>query len=60
MDKGLQGCIGEMDVGKIKTSISVDEELWKKFSISVLKKEGNRKLSEVVENLMKKYIKNSR
>ena len=43
----------------IKTSISVDEELWKKFSITVLQKEGNRKLSEVIESLIEQYIKNN-
>lgn len=43
----------------IKTSISVDEKLWKNFSITVLQNEGNRKLSEVIESLIEQYIKNN-
>lgn len=30
-------------MGKIKTTINIDEELWKKFSVMVIEKEGYRK-----------------
>lgn len=46
-------------MGKIKTSINIDEDLWKKFSIAVIQKEGNRKLSDVIEILIKQYLKNN-
>jgi len=45
-------------MNKIKTTISIDEELWRNFSITVIQKEGNRKLSDVIEQLIKQYVKN--
>ena len=48
---------GEIEVGKIKTSINIDENLWRDFSVAVLQKEGGRKLSDVIESLIKQYIK---
>ena len=43
---------------KIKTTIYVDKDLWSKFQILVIKKYGSkRKLSEVVEEALKEYIK---
>ena len=48
---------GEMQMGKIKTSINIDENVWKDFSVIVLQKEGGRKLSDVIESLIKQYIK---
>lgn len=57
MTKGLHTQLGEIEMGKIKTSINIDENLWKDFSIAVLQKEGGRKLSDVIENLIKQYIK---
>ena len=59
MDKILHSASGEMHMGKIKTSINIDEDLWKKFSIAVIQKEGNRKLSDVIEILIKQYLKNN-
>ena len=47
-----------MTMKKIKTSINIDQELWTKFSIAVIQKEGNRKLSDVIEQLIKQYVKN--
>jgi metal-responsive CopG/Arc/MetJ family transcriptional regulator len=49
--------LGEIMVGKIKTSMNIDEQLWNDFRIIVLQKEGGRKLSDVIENLIKQYIK---
>jgi len=59
MDKILQPQLGEIDVGKRKTSINIDEDVWKKFSFIVLENEGNHKLSDVIEKLIKDYIKNN-
>ena len=60
MNNGLQtlenGAVVMVD-NKINTSISVDKDLWKEFSILVLQKEGNRKLSDVIEILIRQYIK---
>ena len=57
MNNRLHSQLGEMEVGKIKTSINIDENVWKDFSVIVLQKEGGRKLSDVIENLIKQYIK---
>jgi metal-responsive CopG/Arc/MetJ family transcriptional regulator len=42
---------------KVKTTINVDEELWKKFSIKVIQKHGGRKKNDVIEELIQKYLK---
>jgi len=57
MLNGLQYTEGERDVGKIKTTINVDEELWKNFNVIVIQKVGGRQLSNVIETLIKDYIK---
>jgi metal-responsive CopG/Arc/MetJ family transcriptional regulator len=45
-------------MAKRKTSISVDEELWKEWTIFVIKKTGSaRKLSEEIENALRDYMK---
>ena len=41
---------------KRKTSVSIDDELWKKFCSIVVSKYGNRMNSDVLEDLIKKYI----
>lgn len=43
-------------MGKIKTTINIDEELWKKFSVLVIEEEGYRKKNEIVEFLIKEYV----
>lgn len=44
---------------KRKTSISVDEELWKEWTKFVIDKTGSaRKLSEELENALKQYMRN--
>lgn len=40
----------------VKTTITVDEDLWTQFGIIVLKKYGGRKKTEVVEQLIKEYV----
>lgn len=42
---------------KVKTTINVDEDLWKKFSIKVIEKHGGRKKNDVIEELIHKYVK---
>jgi metal-responsive CopG/Arc/MetJ family transcriptional regulator len=41
----------------VKTTINVDEDLWKKFSIKVIEEYGGRKKNDVIEELLKKYLK---
>ena len=42
---------------KIKTTISIERELWKKFSILVIEEKGYRKKNEIIEQLIRDYIK---
>jgi hypothetical protein len=47
-----------MKMGKRKTSITIDEELWKKWTMFVINKTGSsRKLSEEMENAVIEYMK---
>ncbi len=57
---GLHYLRGEIDVGKTKTSINIDEEIWSDFRILVLQKEGGRKTTNVIETLIKQYIKKNK
>lgn len=41
----------------VKTTINIDEDLWKKFSIKVIEKHGGRKKNDVIEELIQKYLK---
>jgi len=41
----------------VKTTIDIPEELWKKFSIKVIEEYGGRKKNDVIEELIKKYLK---
>jgi metal-responsive CopG/Arc/MetJ family transcriptional regulator len=44
---------------RTKTSITVDEDLWKDWSIFVIKKTGKaRKGSEEMENALREYMEN--
>lgn len=43
-------------MGKIKTTINVDEELWKRFSVKVIEEKGLRKKNDVIEDLIKQYV----
>lgn len=40
----------------VKTTINVDEKLWKRFSMLVIRKRGGRKKNEVVEELLRGYV----
>ena len=41
----------------VKTTINIDEGLWKKFSILVIQKHGGRKKNEIIEQLIEEYVK---
>lgn len=41
---------------KVKTTINIDSELWKKFSHLVIDERGCRKKNEIIENLIKEYV----
>lgn len=42
---------------KVKTSINIDDNLWRKFSIRVIEERGGRHKNDVIEELIKKYLK---
>lgn len=44
-------------VNMVKTTIDIEDELWKKFSIKVIEEHGGRKKNDVIEQLIKKYLK---
>lgn len=44
---------------KVKTTIDMPEDLWKKFSIKVIQEYGGRKKNDVIEELIKKYLHES-
>ena len=46
-----------MEKSTVKTTINMDEDLWKKFSIKVIEEHGGRKKNDVIEELIKKYLK---
>jgi len=41
---------------KVKTTINIDEGLWKKFSHLIIEERGYRKKNEVIENLIQQYV----
>ena len=41
---------------KVKTTITMDDELWKRFSIIIIKKYGGRKKNEIIEQLINEYV----
>jgi hypothetical protein len=45
-------------MAKRKTSITIDEELWKEWTMFVVNKTGSsRKLSDELENALKEFMK---
>jgi metal-responsive CopG/Arc/MetJ family transcriptional regulator len=42
---------------KVKTTIDMPEDLWKKFSIKVIEEYGGRKKNDVIEDLIRKYLR---
>lgn len=43
-------------MGSIKTTITIDEDIWKKFTLLVIEKYGYRKKNQVIETLIKEFI----
>lgn len=49
------------EMAKRKTSITIDEDLWKEWTKFVIDKTGSaRKLSEEIEGALKEYMKRKR
>ncbi len=44
----------------MKTTIEIDDELWRLFSILVLRERGGRKRSKVIEELIRSYVNSRR
>lgn len=40
----------------VKTTINIDEDLWKRFSIVVIGEKGLRKKNDVIVGLVKGYV----
>ena len=40
----------------VKTTIAVDDDLWTRFGIIVLKKHGGRKKKDIVVQLIREYV----
>ncbi|MEM2127938.1 MAG: hypothetical protein QXH67_06940, partial [Candidatus Bathyarchaeia archaeon] len=43
----------------VKTTIEIDDDLWRRFSILVLRERGERKKNEVISELIKDYVERS-
>jgi predicted CopG family antitoxin len=41
----------------VKTTITIDDELWKKFSIKVIENYGGRSKTDVIEALVNEFAK---
>ena len=41
---------------KVRTSISIDKKLWRKFTLWVFMRDGNRKISGHVEVALREYL----
>jgi hypothetical protein len=41
----------------VKTTIDIDDERWKRFSIKVIEEYGGRKKNEVIEALVEAFVK---
>jgi hypothetical protein len=40
----------------VKTTIEVDDDLWRRFSLLILRERGERKKNEVIHELLKSYV----
>lgn len=54
MTQTKQEAIGEK---KVKTTIDVPEDLWKRFSIKVIQEYGGRKKNDVIKELLEEYLR---
>ncbi len=44
-------------MGTIKTTITIDEDIWKRFTLIVIEKYGYRKKNMVIEQLIREFIR---
>ncbi len=44
----------------VKTTINVDDSLWRAFSIRVIEERGYRKKNDVIEELIQEYVERKR
>lgn len=44
------------EIKKVKTTIDIPEDLWRKFSVRVIEKHGGRKKNDVIQDLLEKYL----
>lgn len=44
----------------MKTTVEIDDRLWRLFSMIVLREKGGRKKSKVIEELIRRYIESRR
>jgi len=42
----------------VKTTVTLEDELWKKFSIKVIEKYGGRKKTDIFEALAEAFVNN--
>lgn len=42
----------------VKTTIDIDDERWKRFSIKVIEDYGGRKKNDVIEGLLEAFVHN--
>jgi hypothetical protein len=42
----------------VKTTIDIDDDRWKRFSIRVIEEYGGRKKNDVIEALLEEFLKN--
>jgi hypothetical protein len=53
----VTGMVESIQTNKtVKTTINLDEELWKKFSIKVIDKYGGRKKTDIFEALADAFV----
>jgi metal-responsive CopG/Arc/MetJ family transcriptional regulator len=42
---------------RVKTTIDLPEDTWRKFSIKVIEEYGGRKKNDVIQELIEKYLR---
>jgi metal-responsive CopG/Arc/MetJ family transcriptional regulator len=45
-----------METRKVKTTIDLPEDIWRKFTVKVIEEHGGRKKNDVIEELIRKYL----
>ena len=49
-----------MAIQMVKTTIDIDDERWKRFSIKVIEDYGGRKKNDVIEALVEAFVEDSK